>query len=184
MSLLVINAEQVRELLPMHECVEVMAQAMSAASAGRVEVPPRRFVPVAGDRASLGMMPGSDASLGSYGAKLISLHRDNPARGLPAIQGFVALFDGDGGMPVAIIEGAEITGIRTAAASGLATRLLARAGADSCGIFGTGVQAQTHIDAVAAVRPLRRVLVWPMRPPGGRSAAASTAPRCRKRCAF
>ena len=70
-------------------------------------------------------MPGLSRELGTYGAKLISLHPGNPAQGRPAIQGFVALFDHQTGSPLAIIEGAELTAIRTAAASGLATRLLA-----------------------------------------------------------
>lgn len=156
----IINAEQVRQLLPMHECVDVMQAAMLAASTGTVAVPLRRFSPLIDDSGMLGLMPGSSAELGYYGAKIISLHPNNPQRGLPAIQGFVALFDHASGSPVAIVEGAEVTGIRTAAASGLATRLLARKDAHSCGIFGTGVQAITHMDAMLAVRPVQQFFIW------------------------
>jgi ornithine cyclodeaminase len=76
------------------------------------------------------------------------------------IQGFVALFDQDSGAPVALVDGAVITELRTAAASGLATRELARKDAQSCGILGTGVQAVSHIAAMCAVRSLREIVLW------------------------
>ncbi len=133
---------------------------MIAASRGTIDMPPRLIAPLIDESGLLGLMPGSSAELGSFGAKVISLLPTNPGKGRPAIQGFVALFDLDTGTPVAIIDGAEITAIRTAAASGLATRLLARENARTCGIFGTGVQAVTHIDAMASVRTLSEVVVW------------------------
>jgi ornithine cyclodeaminase len=80
--------------------------------------------------------------------------------GRPTIQGFVALFDHATGTPLAVVEGSELTALRTAAASGLATRELARADARSHGVFGTGVQARAHIEAVACVRRIREVCVW------------------------
>lgn len=156
----IINAAEVRELLPMSECVDLMADAMKAASAGDVLVPPRIFMPLIDDSGGFGLMPGSASDPKTYGAKIISLHEDNPAAGRPMIQGFVTLFDHDTGAPVAIIEGGEITGIRTAAASGMATRLLARKNAATHGIFGTGVQAVTHIDAIAVARPGVETVIW------------------------
>ena len=156
----IINAAEVRELLPMNECVDLMAGAMRAASAGEVHVPPRTFMPLVDGSGAFGLMPGSAADPKVYGAKIISLHEDNPATGRPMIQGFVTLFDHNTGTPVAIIEGAEITAIRTAAASGLATRILAREDARTHGIFGTGVQAITHIEAIAVARPITETLVW------------------------
>ena len=95
-----------------------------------------------------------------YGAKMVSVHPDNPARGLPGHQGFVALFDHDTGQPVAIVEGAQITAMRTAATSALATRLLAREDSRTHGVFGAGVQAATHIEAIACIRPIERILIW------------------------
>jgi ornithine cyclodeaminase/alanine dehydrogenase-like protein (mu-crystallin family) len=160
MALTIVNAQQVRDLLPMAECIDVMEEAMLAASQGTIAVPPRMGQPLIDGSGNYLLMPGSSAELGSYGAKLISLHPRNAQQGLPVIQGFVALFEHETGTPVAIIEGAQITALRTAAASGLATRLLAREDASSCGIFGTGVQALTHIDAIRAVRPVQEILVW------------------------
>jgi alanine dehydrogenase len=160
MALTIINSEQVQQYLPMSECITVMAQAMKASSERTVAIPPRSFSALTDNSGMLGIMPGFSAELGSYGAKMISLHPGNSERGLPTIQGFVALFDHASGAPVAIVEGVQLTGIRTAAASGLATRLLARPDASRCGIFGTGLQAATHIDAMCAVRPVTQILVW------------------------
>ena len=160
MSIRIVNAAEVRQLLPMDECVDAMEPAMVAASTGTIAIPPRLISPLIDETGFYALMPGSSAELGNYGAKVISLHPGNPAAGRPAIQGFVTLFDHVTGAPVAIVEGAEVTAIRTAAASGLATRLLAREDASSCGIFGTGVQAVTHIDAMCAVRQVSEIVVW------------------------
>lgn len=159
-TLKVISAAEVRNLLPMRECVDLMAVAMRAASAGEVHVPPRFFMSLFDDSATMGLMPGSVREPRIYGAKIASLHYENPKSGLPAIQGFVTLFDHDTGTPLAIIEGAEITAIRTAAASGMATRFLARDDARSHGVFGTGVQACSHVEAIAAVRDIDETIVW------------------------
>ena len=160
MTIRIINAAEVRELLPMPQCVEVMAQAMLAVSAGAVTIPQRITMPLVEQSGQLFVMPGVASDIPVYGTKVISQHPNNPAAGLPAVQGFVALFDHATGTPTALIDGAEITAIRTAAASGLASRHLARADARTHGILGTGVQAETHIAAIAAVREIEEVLIW------------------------
>ena len=160
MTILVIDADKVRTLLPMSACIDSMASAMIAASSERVTAPPRMITPLQSADDLLLVMPGSSSELSTYGAKIISLHPNNPANGHPAIQGYILLFDRQSGTPVALIDGAEITTLRTAAVSGLATKLLAREQASSCGIFGTGVQAVSHIDAMCAVRPIERINIW------------------------
>ena len=164
MPLTIINAAGVRELLPMSECIDAMEPAMIAATTGAISMPPRLVAPLIDESGTLVLMPGSSTELAAFGAKMINLIPDNPTRGLPAIQGFIALFDHASGAPVAIIDGGEVTGIRTAAASGLATRLLARPDAHTCGIFGNGVQAVTHIDAMRAVRAVDEIIVWGRNP--------------------
>ena len=159
-TLRVIDASLVRDLLPMHACIDVMADAMRAATSGELAIPPRTHLPLADDSAAMLLMPGSSLSPPYYGAKIVSMHGDNPSRGLPAIQGFVALFEHDTGTPVALIDAASVTAIRTAAASALATRELARADASTLGIFGTGVQAAAHIEAIACVRDINTVYIW------------------------
>ena len=160
MSLRIINAAEVRQLLPMSRCIDVMADAMQAASAGAVSVPPRICMPLEEQSGYLFVMPGAASDPPVYGTKVISQHPGNPARELPAIQGFVALFDPETGTPAAIVDGAEITALRTAAASGLATRHLARTDARTHGIIGTGVQALAHIEAIASVAAIDEVLIW------------------------
>ena len=164
MPLTIINAAGVRKLLPMDECIDAMEPAMIAATTGTISMPPRLVAKLIDESGSLVLMPGSSTELAAFGAKVINLIPDNPARGLPAIQGFIALFDHATGTPAAIIDGAEVTAIRTAAASGLATRILARPDAHTCGIFGNGVQAVTHIDAMRAVRPVDEIVVWGRNP--------------------
>ena len=160
MSIRIIDAEQVRRLLPMAECIDVMAEAMTAASSGGVVQPLRTVLPVDDRGGQLFVMPAASSSLGCYGAKLISLTPANPGKGLPTIRGDYLLFEGDTGASIALIDAASLTAIRTAAASGLAARLLARADTTTCGIFGTGVQATTHVEAMRAVRAVREVRIW------------------------
>lgn len=160
MTLRVIAAEQVRRLLPMSSCIDLMSRAMQAASSGQILAAPRLISALIDRSGYLGLMPGSALQPRVYGAKVVSLHPGNPTRGRPAIQGFIALFDHDTGSPIAIVEGSEVTAIRTAAASGLATRTLARSNARTHGVFGAGVQAAVHVEAVNAVRPIEEVLIW------------------------
>lgn len=154
----VLNAEDVTRLLTMDDCIAAMEQAMRALVQDEVAVPPRLVMPLIDDTGLLFVMPGSSKAI--YGAKVTGLHPDNPRRGRPTIQGFVVLFDHETGTPLAIVDGGAVTALRTAGASGLATRELARSDARSHGIFGTGVQAASHIDAVAAVRDIDEVVVW------------------------
>jgi ornithine cyclodeaminase len=168
---LIIGAATVRRLLPMPDCIEAMDRAMRAASNGAVEAPARTIAPLADGLSYFIVMPGCLGSPPLYGAKLVSLHPNNPAAGRPAVQGFVALFDGASGIPVALIDGAEITRLRTAAASALATRALARMDAATHGILGAGVQAASHLEAIACVRPIEHVHVWARDPAKARAFA-------------
>ncbi len=173
----IISRKEVEQLLPMADCIEVMAEAMQAVSGGAVSMPPRLFAPLIDGSGSLGLMPASALDPPFYGAKVIGLQPGNPPKGLPFVQGYVSLFDHDTGKPVAIIEGASITAIRTAASSGLATRELARKDASSHGIFGTGVQAVTHLDAIACVRDIDKVVVWGRDPAKARRFAEQQSQR-------
>lgn len=159
MTLTVFDAEQVRARLPMDESIRAMDAAMRAASAGRVATPQRQMMPLEGG-GLFAIMPGMGPELGCYGAKIAGVHPGNPGRGLPTIQGLIVLFDYQTGSPLAVMDGAEITAIRTAAASGLATRALARSDARTLGLFGTGIQAAAHLDAMRTVRDIDEVLAW------------------------
>jgi ornithine cyclodeaminase len=108
----------------------------------------------------MGLMPGYLADPECFGVKLISLMPRNKPPQYSSHLGLVLLFEAEHGQPVALLDAAEITAIRTAAASGLATRLLARKEAGDLALLGAGEQARSHLEAMLCVRPLRRIRVW------------------------
>jgi len=168
MDVLVLNGEQVTELLPMSECIQVMRDALAALARGEALVPLRTIMRVPGINGFLGLMPGylspHEGREGALGLKAVSVFPGNAKRGIDTHQGAVLLFEGDTGRLSALMDGAAITAIRTAAVSGVATDVLARRDASELAILGAGVQARTHVEAIAAVRPLRRVRIWSRSP--------------------
>ena len=158
--MLIIGASDVRSLLPVADCIDIMERAMRAVSAGHASIPDRIAMPLEQGLGYFFQMPGSVAELPVYGSKMVSLHPGNRALGEPTVQGFVTLFDRATGRPGALVDAAAITARRTAAASALATRELARADARSHGLFGAGVLAVAHIDAVSCVREIDEIRVW------------------------
>jgi ornithine cyclodeaminase/alanine dehydrogenase-like protein (mu-crystallin family) len=156
----ILRAPDVHALLPMAECIDLMHRTMSAVSAGRVVLPLRSILMMPGELGMLGNMPGYLGEPECFGVKLVSLMPRNKPPQYSSHLGIVLLFEVEHGQPVALLDAAEITAIRTAAASGLATRLLARPDASSVAILGAGEQASTHLAAMLAVRKLRRVRIW------------------------
>jgi ornithine cyclodeaminase len=157
----VLDEHDVRRLLPMADCIDLMGDALGALARGEA-FNPLRFVSRPPDHDSLmGLMParrGGGTPLWSL--KALTIVPGNSARGLDSHQGFVALFGGDDGEPKAIVNAGAITAVRTAAVSGLATRLLAREHVQTLAILGTGTQGRSHLEAMRAVREFDRVLVW------------------------
>ena len=160
MEIRVLRAADVRALLPMRECIEVMRRTMVALSEGRAVAPLRSVMAMPDARGMLGNMPGYLSDPECFGVKLVSLMPRNKPPRYSSHLGLVLLFESEHGCPVAILDAAEITVIRTAAASGLATRLLARQDAGDLAILGAGEQARSHLEAMLEVRPLRRIRVW------------------------
>src|SRR5476649_2912189 len=160
MEIRVLRGADVRQLLPMRECIDLMQRTMIAVSEGRVVLPLRSIMVMPGDRGMMGMMPGYLADPECFGVKLVSLNPRNKPPQYSSHLGVVLLFESDHGQPVALLDAAEITAIRTAAASGLATRLLARTEANDLALLGAGEQARSHLEAMLAVRTLRRIRVW------------------------
>jgi ornithine cyclodeaminase len=157
----VLDEHDVRRLLPMADCIEAMAGALASLARGEVYNPLRPVFRPPNEPSLMGLMPahrGGDTSWWSL--KALTIVPGNSARGLDSHQGFVALFHGETGEPRALMNAGGITAIRTAAVSGLATRLLAREDTRTLAILGTGTQARSHLEAMHAVRPFERVLVW------------------------
>jgi ornithine cyclodeaminase/alanine dehydrogenase-like protein (mu-crystallin family) len=157
-----IGSDIVKRLLPVADCIDAMESAFRAIALGRAVQPLRTVIRVPGGRDSLYVMPAhvSDDRADALAVKLVSLFPGNAERGLDTHQGAVVLIDNTTGQVRAIIEAGSLTGIRTAAVSALATRHLASPTACELAILGAGVQARTHMEAMLAVRPVRRVRVW------------------------
>jgi len=168
MDVTVLSAEDVAKLLPMRDCIQVMREALASLARGKALVPLRVVMRMPDASGFLGVMPGQidpdDGREGALGMKAVSVFPGNTGRGIDTHQGAVLLFEADTGRLSALMDGAAITAIRTAAVSGVATDLLARQDAAELAILGAGVQARTHLEAIAAVRPLRRVRIWSRNP--------------------
>src|SRR5215208_7928384 len=160
MNILILNHAEVEQLLPMPECIEVMAEALTDLSAGRMHQPLRSIVRPPDAIGLMGLMPSYRAGANAlYGLKAVCVFPGNTALGKDAHQGSVMLFSADTGELLALLNASAITAIRTGAVSAVATRLLARADAGDLAILGTGVQARAHLAAIACVRPIRRARV-------------------------
>jgi ornithine cyclodeaminase len=156
-----LTEDDVKAVLTMDDLIETMTSALQRFSTGGVVQPVRSVVSV-DDHSFFGVMPayvrgGSGASLG---AKLVTLFENNTARGLPTHLASIALLDPDTGALRALMDGRFITEARTAAVSAVTSRLLARKGASSLAIIGSGVQARSHFEALSRVHQLRHVTVW------------------------
>jgi ornithine cyclodeaminase/alanine dehydrogenase-like protein (mu-crystallin family) len=160
MPVRILTQAEVTSLLPMAGCVEVMAEALRTLAEGGALLPLRTVLRLPGDRGFFGVMPGHLERPAALGLKAIGVFPGNEGGPLDSHQGVVMLFDPETGAPAAIMDASSITAIRTAAVSGVATRALARPDAGDLAILGSGVQARSHLEAMAAVRPLRRVRVW------------------------
>src|SRR5687767_4214251 len=162
--MLVLNAEDVRKALPMPLAIEAMREAFAALSDGRATVPHRVHLSIPRGGGTSLFMPAfvdtSEASKQALAVKVVSLFDGNQARGLARIQAAVLVLAPGTGRPVALLEGAALTAIRTAAASGLATDLLARPESKSLALFGVGVQARAHFEAMLAVRKIEQVWIY------------------------
>ncbi|MDB5470023.1 MAG: Ornithine cyclodeaminase [Caulobacter sp.] len=169
-----IDGQEIRARLTWDLCIPIVREAMIAFSGRETRQLLRGIIPLQGDRL-FGIMPGAMAADGPFGAKLISIVPENFAKGRPSHQGVVVLFDPDDGAPVCILDAGEITAIRTAAASAVATDALARPDATTMAVLGYGEQAESHIHAIAKVRPLTAVRVWGRSPERAAAFAARLA---------
>jgi len=154
----VLSAADVADLLPPAEAIAAMDAVMQRVSAGGTELPLRSVVPLGGGNL-MGVMPGALDAPAFYGVKIVSLFAANPARGLSSHRGAVVLFESETGGAVAMMDADLLTARRTAAASAVATRALARTDAAVMTLVGHGEQAEHHLDAIACVRALREVRV-------------------------
>lgn len=156
--MLALTRNQVRALVSMPDAIELMKQAFAELSAGRTVSPLRTVIPLPDREADALFMPAYVPAMDALGLKSVNVFRNNPAAGLPAIHALVMLVDTTTGQPMAIMDGAYLTALRTGAVSGAAADLLARPDSHVLTVIGAGAQGVTQIAAVCAVRPIERVI--------------------------
>jgi alanine dehydrogenase len=160
MRVLLVNQAEVERLLPMTACIERVAGALADLARGDAALPLRQILWKPDRSGALGLMPGTLPSAGVLGMKAISVFPGNHGTPLDSHQGVVLLFDDGDGKLLAVLDATAITAIRTAAASAVATRELARKEAAVLALIGSGVQARSHLPAMLAVRPFAEIRVW------------------------
>ena len=176
-TMLVLNADDVRRALPMTEAVAAVRAAFAALSGGRALMPPRSHLDIERYQGVTLVMPSyvDDEGGEALAVKVVSLFDGNTARGLARVQAAVVALEPDTGRPMALLEGATLTAIRTGAASGAATDLLGRPDSRVAAIFGAGVQARTQLEAVCTVRTIEKAFVYDSRREAAEALAAEMA---------
>jgi len=160
MPILVLTQSEVEQLLDMQGCMEAMADVLAALARGELFLPLRMIAFPPGENSGIGLMPSHrGGSAPAYALKTVCLFPDNAKRGLDPHQGTVTLFSGETGEVRALMNASAVTAIRTAAVSGVATRLLAREDARELAIVGAGHQAHPHIAAMLEARPFERIRI-------------------------
>src|SRR6476661_7156309 len=172
---LVLSRDDVRALLDLDALIAALSPAMADLSAGRASVPDRIGALVPEHDGRLMAMPGYVPSLGALVSKLVTLFPHNAGTRFPTHQAVIAVFDPETGAPAALLDGTEITAVRTGACSALSAQLLAREDASVLAVLGTGVQARSHARALTRVRPIRELRVAGRDPAKAQALAAEMA---------
>ncbi len=158
---LLLKGSELRGLLSLPEAIDCVERAFRQKGEGRVQMPPKVYVQF--ERGDFRVMPAYMQALGAAGVKVVNVHPGNPERGLPSVMATILLLDPETGTPLALMDGTWLTAVRTAAASAVATKHLARRDCERLGVIGAGVQARHQLQALLHVRPIREVRVWSRR---------------------
>jgi len=159
-TVLVLNDADVRACMPMNDAVAWMVEALRTLSGGDAVQPLRSLMWLPDRTGLLGLMPGYLGSPSALGIKVVTVMPGNHSTPYDSHQGSVLLFEARYGQMISVLDATSITSIRTAAVSGAATDALALPAAGDLAILGSGAQAHAHLEAMRAVRPLRRIRIW------------------------
>jgi len=160
----IITESMVEKHLTMPDCIDAMRGAMVAVSRGDTTLPIRQYMPIPDTQGKMAIMPGTIADPACYGIKLVCKYVREDSSPYGTHVGMVLVFDSEKGLPLAMIEGASLTAIRTAAASALASDLMANKHCETLTVLGCGEQARRHILAMLAVRSPNTIQVWGRNP--------------------
>jgi alanine dehydrogenase len=158
--MLVLSENDVRRLLNIEELIQALEQAHIQYARGKAVMPVRLVMPLPEIHGRITSMPGFLAQDKALGIKVVTYFQNNAKQDLPAILATIMLFSAETGKMIAAMDGSYITAIRTACASAMATKALAKHEAPILGILGAGVQARTHIQALCRVKNLQRIKIY------------------------
>lgn len=156
----ILSGQDVSKVLSMSECIDTMETTFSLLGKGNITLPHRTVVPMPEERGNALFMPSYLPHINKVGIKALNVHKHNGEKGLPTNQAMLMLFDSVTGSPLALMNGNVLTAMRTGAISGLATKYLARKNSKVVALIGPGVQGETQLEAVAAVRDIEKVFVY------------------------
>jgi len=156
----IIDGDTVRKILTMKLAIPAMKCAFRIISEGAAIVPERYRLKLPDSDGGSLTMPVYIPELKMMGTKVISIFPDNSLNNLPVVQAVMLIVDAENGTPIALMDGAELTAIRTGAASGIATEMLALPDANCVAIFGAGIQGRAQLEAICTVRPISRALIY------------------------
>lgn len=156
---LLLSGSDVQKALSMKDAIELVERGFVEFGAGGVDMPQRAVIFVPQNDGLAGFMPAFIRGMGALSIKIVTAFKNNPKRGMPTIFGTVTLLDPETGVPLSIMDGGYLTAVRTGAASGVATKYLAKQDARVATIFGAGVQGRTQLEAICTVRGITQVRV-------------------------
>lgn len=162
-SMMIFEAQQVLDQLPMKTCIPIMADALRHLAEGQSSQP-LRTLSILPDGNIFGFMPAYLGKNDFFGAKIATVFHTNAGTGYPTHMGYVMLLEAEHGSVCALADASAITSVRTGAVSGLATDLLARKDAHTLALIGSGAQAWSHLEAMLCVRDIREVSVYDVDP--------------------
>jgi ornithine cyclodeaminase/alanine dehydrogenase-like protein (mu-crystallin family) len=158
-ALAMVNTLALADILSMSDAIELMTTAMQELSSGLVTAPERGGMAVA-PTGTMVLMPGTMPNIRRFGVKVLSLFPSAASSNLPGHQGVMLLFDADDGRPLCVLDSHAVTGLRTAAASAVATNMLSLPESRSVALIGCGALALLHAKAICQVRPIEEIIVW------------------------
>ena len=158
--MVILNKNQINKMVAMNEAIEAMKTAFVQLSNGEAIIPTRLSTDIPEKNATSLVMPAYSLESPYYTVKIVSVNYYNPQKGLPLLHSSVQVFDASKGNMVATLDGESVTAIRTGAASGLATDILAKKDAKVGAVFGTGVQAKSQVEAILVAKNLEKILVF------------------------
>jgi alanine dehydrogenase len=161
---LLLSAADVQKALSMEDAIKLVERGFVEFGEGGVDMPQRPVIFVPQNDGLAGFMPAYIRGIGALAIKTVTAFKGNPKKGMPTIYGTVALLDDKTGVPLSIMDGGYLTAVRTGAASGVATKYLARKGARVAAIFGAGAQGRTQLQAICTVRDIEEVRVFDIDP--------------------